>query len=103
MKGGENVTLTCTTKGSSQLSWMNDDYIGSHGEQLNLFLVNQTKTGRYNTSAVLIQRYHEDDEPVLVSELHIVLLPQFPSTTVTCLGIGSGNAASKTLTLAGIL
>ena len=86
---GEEVTITCKTRGSIVISWASEEYIGARGIQLwfNTFdNIGNTHASHMNpnTVATLINKTVEDGVQVLVSQLHIIAQSQFMNPSVTC-------------------
>ena len=81
---GEVATFLCTVRGSSILAWSSAGYIRDRFE----FLVaqrNGTMVTSGFASALLIEAYiDENGQPVLVSELRIVIQRSILNSSVTC-------------------
>ena len=68
---GDEVTITCETRGSSVIAWSSDEYIGTNS-QLEIRIIDNigdrcTSSVNPNTIATLINNTVEDGELVLVS------------------------------------
>lgn len=100
----QNVTFTCTTRGSLILEWYSDHYIGTGGERLQLLSLTCFGTDvrsniNPNAVATCTDVYEENGETVIVSELRITVSEQFPTSTITCTYNGEGSRASTTFQL----
>ena len=86
---GEEVTITCKTRGSALLAWASEEYIGARGTRLEFATFNnigdiRTSHMNPNTVATLINKTVEDGVQVLVSQLRITAQSQFMNPSVTC-------------------
>ena len=101
---GEIITLTCVTRGSPILAWTSDQYIEQGGTQLEFATFNnegETRSSPINTDTVatLTRKAMENGQQVLESQLRITMLPSFPTFSVSCIHIGSGNTNETTFQL----
>ena len=101
---GEEITFTCVTRGSPVLAWTSDQYIEQGGTQLEFATFdneNETRTIPINpnTVATLTRKAMENGEQVLESELRIITVSRFPTFSVSCIHIGSGNINETTFQL----
>ena len=93
---GEEVTFTCETRGSPVITWSSDEYIGIRGTQLQFTIIDSVGTTRTsdhvnpNTVATLINVTNENGDDVLVSQLRIVALSGFLTSSVACIDGSSG-------------
>ena len=99
---GEEVIITCETRGSSVMAWISDEYIGS-GSLLQFLIIDNigdwhTSSVNPNTIATLINNTVEDGELILESQLRIRAVSQFMNSSVTCIDLASGG----TQTIAGL-
>ena len=98
---GEEVSITCETRGSSFLAWTSYEYIGLGGIWLVFYntinYVGDTLHSpvNLNTSATLVNKTVENGVPVLVSTLHIRALSGFLNSSVICLNDTDGGANTR--------
>ena len=99
---GDEVILTCTTRGSSLIGWRSLDYVSRViSNQLEFSEVNSQGAMRrslvYNsTVATLTSNSVENGVRVLVSELRIIIRPDVTSSSVICV---HDNTNENTITL----
>ena len=97
--GGENVTFTCETRGSTILAWSSDDYIGRNGIQIQfLYIENSDKVRRPNayTVAELTDVHWEGEVVVMTSVLSIRVQPDNSNSSVTCHSTGMADETNTT-------
>lgn len=102
---GQEITFTCTTRDSQILSWSSDDYIG-RGIQLEFIAVDRTSssiqsTVNSNTTATLVSVNDDNGIVILESTLRIIASSRFPSSSINCHHIGSGQTNSSTIQVTG--
>ena len=93
---GEEVNITCETRGSPILAWTSDEYIEQSGSYLEFTPFNNVGETRVspvnpNTVATLINKTVEDGVQVLVPQLRITAQSQFMNPSVTCIDVGWGS------------
>ena len=104
---GEEVTITCETRGSIVISWVIEEYIGARGTRLDFAIFNDIGDTRAshmnpNTVATLINKTVEDGVQVLVSQLHITAQSQFMNPSVTCINGRFGTQNTTRLRVLGM-
>ena len=104
---GEEVTITCETRGSAVLAWASEEYIGARGTRLHFTTFSNIGDIRaslmnLNTVATLINNTVEDGIQVLVSQLRITAQSQFMNPSVTCINIGFGTQNTTRLHVLGM-
>ena len=92
---GDEVTFTCETRGSPVIAWSSDEYIGSN-VQFEFFIVESvgtthTSPANPNTVVTLINVTTENGVAILVSQLHIIVLSGFLTSSVTCIHLSLGQ------------
>ena len=100
---GEVVTFTCVTRGSPIIAWRSDDYIGT--TQLEFAAVNNVGAtdGNQNTAiATLTGNVVVGGVRVLISELKITTSSTFPTSSVSCVHIGSGAVNTTSFQVLGM-
>ena len=104
---GEMVKFTCEVRGSNNLVWESDEYIGV-GERLILASVEpngtvQHATGNHNeTFAVLVFANDSSTaEVVIVSQLNITINSAYPIASVHCISDSACTRTSTSFLLAG--
>ena len=85
----QEVTFTCTTRGSSILAWSSDHYIGEGSLLEFVATINTQGTSiesavNNNTVATLIYTNEDEQRFVLQSELRILVLSTHPQSTILC-------------------
>ena len=103
---GDEVNIICETRGSSVMAWSSDEYIGL-GSLLEIRIVDNigdrcTSSVNPNTIATLINNTVEDGVQVLVSQLHIRVLSQLMSSSVTCINVALGTQTIARLHVLGM-
>ena len=91
---GDNITFTCTTKGSSLLVWNSIEYISSSLGRI-VFSSDQTigtlSTPNGYTSAQLTNVYEDENgRRVIESQLTIIVQRTIQHFSITCQNVGSG-------------
>ena len=86
---GREINFTCQTSGSQSIAWTSSQYIDPDGSRLDFAQFNtvgQTKPSPINpnTTATLINKTNETGIDVLLSELRIIIIPQFDTFSVSC-------------------
>ena len=99
---GEEVTITCETRGSPVIAWRSEEYIGSGVliEFGNIHSVGYTSYVNSNTVATLINNTIDNGVSVLVSQLRIIALSGSLTSSVTC--IHNFNRATDTIVFHGL-
>ena len=87
---GEELVVTCVTTESAFLRWSSDEYIG---EQVFAYsIANQTgsiqQSTKENTTFANLTRVSQT-ENILGSQLHILVLAEYPTFSVACLNPGN--------------
>ena len=95
------IKFICETRGSPTIAWRSNEYIGTGGASLQFGAFQNpgvTKTSDINseTVATLVDKRDEDGLEILVSELRIIPLQEYPSFSVTCV---HANTSSETKTV----
>ena len=93
---GETVVITCTTRGTHILEWISDQYIGAGRLQITSFPHDPDRVDSTDNRATFASRVNvttENEEMVIVSQLHIVASAQYPDSSVTCRN--NGHQSSK--------
>ena len=97
----ENVTFTCTARGSigNHIGWSSGQYISAGGRRLEFISANPVRTTRTSgdTVAVLVQA---EENVIIESRLYIRILPTIPIASVQCHNIAAGTVTSITFSLA---
>lgn len=106
VRRGENITFECVTAGSSILAWSSDEYINARGDRIEFLVVHNNGTiimaPNSYTLAKLIGVYTDEDrQPVIVSQLSIIVQRTIPHFSVSCHHVGSGLTKTVTLQLSG--
>lgn len=102
---GQEVTITCETRGSETIAWSSDEYIGraAHLEFSSSEIVGVTKRAwSSNIVATLANNTNENGVTVLVSQLHIIALPGALTSSVTCIHIANGITITITVHVLGM-
>ena len=106
---GSRVTFTCVTRGSGEISWTSDTYIGPNGAQL-IFEAEFDNPGDIRTSlsngdtvATLTGEQEDQEVTVLESTLSINPLPDPQNASVTCIHTDSGQRSTITFQVIGKL
>lgn len=86
---GQVVNLTCVTRGSPTIAWSSDQYIDEGGNSLEFGPRNSVGNTlnspiNPNTTVTFIDRSVIDGVEVLESQLRIIITPEFPSASVSC-------------------
>ena len=92
----QTVVFTCTTKGSSVLTWRSGEYIGDQiviSSEFHNEGYTRTSTSTPSTVATLTRNYVDNDVRVLESTLHIIASPTFRSSSVTCVSADSSETS----------
>lgn len=94
----ETVVFTCVLRGSNNLVWTSDEYIGAN-QQLNLVSAQRigtvvTAVGNAQTSAELVNATIDE---IIVSELRITVESTYPVASVQCVNGASTNAMTSAL------
>ena len=100
---GEVLTFTCVTRGSPIIAWRSDDYIGT--TQLEFAAVDSigATDGNQNTAiATLTGKNFIDGVIVLTSKLRITTSSTFPTSSVSCVHIGSGAVNTTSFQVLGM-
>ena len=98
---GEEITFTCMTEGSPTIAWESIDYIDI-GSQIEFAVFNhpgdrRTSPINPDTVAILVgSSINQDGEQILISELRLRVLPQFPTFSVSCV---HGNGTKNTIAM----
>ena len=105
---GVGVTFTCETRGSPIIAWTSDQYIEVGGTQLEFGAIasvgDVVRSPVYSdTVATLTVNGMIDGEQVLESTLHIVTSSQFPTSSVTCIHIGTRTSDIRMLQVMGMI
>ena len=98
---GNMILFTCTTTGSSTLTWSSEDYIGS-GRQLQFRSIDDNGTvenSTFNTETIATLTAVNTNGPVLMSILHIIPRST-PNISISCTNAG-GETSTLTIPLAG--
>ena len=104
---GEEVTITCETRGSIVLAWASEEYIGARGIQLEFDTFSsigdmRTSHMNPNTVATFINKTVEDGVRVLVSQFRITAQSQFMNPSVTCINVQFGTQNTTRLHVLGM-
>ena len=102
---GEEVNITCETRGSLLIAWASEEYIGTAIwlEFTTFNSIGDTVTlMNPNTVATLINKTVEEGIEVLVSQLRITTLSQFMNSSVTCINVRIGTRNSTRLHVLGM-
>ena len=104
---GEEVTITCETRGSIVIAWTSEEYIGARGTRLEFGIfhsIGNTYTSHMNpnTVATLINKTVEDGVYVLVSQLRITAQSQFMNPSVICINVRFGIQNTTRLRVLGM-
>ena len=106
---GDRISFVCTTRSSSILAWNSNEYIGHHGEQLEILSVYEqgrsiTSDSNPNTSAVLDSTSTKNGRTDITSTLSIVVLTNLiggsREHTVTCINVSIGTRETITFSVA---
>ena len=84
------VIFTCVTRGANTLSWNSTEYIGMDNEFQIARIGDAVSWMRGTTVATRIDTYVDNGVTVIVSQLRIIALEQFPTSSVTCRDNGDG-------------
>ena len=100
---GEEINITCETRGSPIIAWTSDEYIERGGTQLQLAIFNnvgETRTSPINgnTVATLISNTIEGGVMVLQSQLRIIASAD---ATVTCINVAAEKSSTISIQLLG--
>ena len=100
---GEVVTFTCETRGSAVITWTSDTYIGDQIGFDFASSVNETRRGSVdtNTVATLIINTDVNGQPLLVSQLRIVVSAMSSNPIVTCIHGSNGIRYPTTFQVTG--
>ena len=104
---GEEIVFTCSTVDSPTIAFASMEYIDV-GSQLEFTAFNRpgyTRISPVNTDtvAILIENgIDEDGRWILISELHLIVLPQFPMFSISCFH-GNGTGITNTISVEGEL
>ena len=103
----EVVIFTCETRGSPIIAWTSDQYIEVGGTQLEFGAIasvgDTVPSPVYSdTVATLTVNGMIDGEQVLESTLRIVTSSLFPTSSVTCIHIGTGRMNTTMLEVLGM-
>jgi hypothetical protein len=101
---GEEVLITCETRGSEIIAWTSEEYIERGGTQLEFATFNNVGDIRIspvnpNTVANLTKNNIDNDVQVLWSQLHI---RASVDSTVTCIQVGNGMSTSIRIQILGM-
>ena len=102
VRHGDRLVFTCTTRGSNLLSWTSDDYIGHNGGTLTLATVNSVRSPNSYTNATLFENRFDNGVQVLISQLQIIVQPNFFSSSVTCRNAITGEEQTANFTPIGM-
>jgi hypothetical protein len=99
---GQEVTITCETRGSQIIAWTSDEYIGRQGVQLEFLSIDPVGVTRRTSSAVasLINNTNDNGVTVLVSQLRII---GALSSSVACINIMNDMTVAIMVHILGIL
>ena len=100
---GEEINITCETRGSTIIAWTSNEYIEQGGTQLEFATFNTVGEVRIspvnpNTVATLINKTTEGGRQVLRSQLHIIASAD---SIVTCINVGGGTTNAISIRLLG--
>ena len=84
------VIFTCVTRGANALSWSSTDYIGMGNEFQIASIGAAVNRMRGTTVATRVDAYDDNGVTVIVSQLNITALEQFPTSSVRCRGNDEG-------------
>ena len=91
VRHGENILFQCITRGSTTLAWSSNEYISDRIEFLKVHSNGTTADQNPYASARLISAYTDEaGEPVIKSELTIIVQRTIPQSSVTCHHVGDG-------------
>ena len=104
---GEEVNITCETRGSSIIAWASNEYIEQGGTRLEFAVFNNVGDTHVspvnpNTIATLIKNTNKDGVSVLVSQLCVRVLSQFLNSSVTCINVSFGTQNTTRLHVLGM-
>ena len=99
---GEMIEFTCTTTGSSRLSWTSDEYIGVNRqlEFRSIDTIGSIQSSPSNPDT--IANLTSVDGDILTSTLQIATTSTIPSSTITCISGGLGTTNTSTVQVAGM-
>jgi hypothetical protein len=102
---GEMVVFTCEVRGSNNLVWESDEYIGAD-QRLTLASVepNGTERGASGNSETVAMLIFAVDaaEAIIVSQLRIRIDSAYPVASVRCVKDGVNTVTSTSFQLAGM-
>ena len=105
VRPGDDVTIMCTTIGSSIIAWSSDEYIGRGGVRLELFAnaTSRESSQISNATAVLLNTsYSSEGDIVLTSALSLIIMETPYNISVTCVNIGRETNSTIRLNVLGM-
>ena len=87
---GNEVIFSCVAKGSANVIWLSDEYIGdTEGNENNLTSgdVGIPKRISSYTEAILVSANNSNGTRILVSKLKINVSSEYPNPSVTCVNV----------------
>ena len=86
----QRVHFTCMTTGANIQEWFSDEYITGIDNRIQLHECRRTDRGRAANATVIDITTNELGEKVIVSQLTLIALTQYPVSTVSCGNNGHG-------------
>ena len=84
----QSIVFTCTTRNSTILEWQSNEYIGTDGDNIQIYSVgsrdNVTSFSNPNTYAIRVSVIVENGITEIESQLIIIASDRFPTSSVTC-------------------
>ena len=102
---GDTIVFTCTTSGSSTLTWRSEEYIGSGSQQLQLRSIDPIGTTQRSTSnpdtVAILTAINTNGPTILMSTLHIKTRSTTSNVSVSCIS-ADGRITTLMIPLAGM-
>ena len=99
---GNTILFTCTTNGSSTLTWSSEDYIGfgSQFQFLSIDNVGESQSNSQTDAVATLTAINTELPIILTSILRLIARPTTPNISVSCTNAG-GETSTLTISLAG--
>ena len=92
----QRVNFTCTTIGTNIQEWYSEEYITGVDNRIQLHEGRRSGSGRAANATIISIASNELGEKVITSQLSIVVLAQYPVSTISC--GNNGHGARKNIT-----
>ena len=99
----QRVHFTCTTTGAEIQEWYSPEYITGIDDRIQLHKGRRRGSGRAANAMIISVTTNELGEKVIVSQLTLKVLIQYPMATVSCRSNGYGMRDNITFNVTGML